>query len=67
MATLAAQGGGVAGEATRAGDVAAAIAGRRIEHVARDARRALEWRDCGRFLLLLAAAPLLLFWRREAT
>lgn len=60
MATLAADGHGLAEVAARVGDVASAIASRRIERVEQGARRALEWRDFGRLLLLLAAAPLLL-------
>jgi Ca-activated chloride channel family protein len=64
---LAAAGRGVAGDATHAEDVAAAVAGRRIERVEQSARRALEWRDYGRWLLLLAAAPLLLYLRSGAS
>lgn len=67
MMALASEGGGLTGDSTRAGSVAAAIAGRRVEHVAQGARRALEWRDYGRWLLLLAAAPLLLCLRAAAS
>jgi Ca-activated chloride channel family protein len=63
MAALATDGHGLAGDVASAGDVAQAIAGRRIQRVEQGARRALEWRDCGRFLLILAAAPLLLSFR----
>jgi Ca-activated chloride channel family protein len=65
MTALAADGRGLAGDAARAGDVAQAIASRRIERVEQGARRALEWQDCGRWLLAVAAAPLLLFFRRR--
>jgi Ca-activated chloride channel homolog len=67
MAALATQGHGLAGDAAHAESVVAAIAGRRIEHIAQGARRALEWRDYGRWLLLAAAAPLLLFLRARAS
>lgn len=60
MARLAKEGRGVAGDAR---SVAAAIASRVIARVEQGARRALEWRDYGRWLLLLAAAPLLLSFR----
>ncbi len=63
MTALAADGRGLAGDAAHAEDVAAAIGVRRISRVAQGVRRALEWRDCGRLLLFLAAAPLLLFLR----
>lgn len=66
MAALAGEGRGLAADAIHADDVAAAISNRRIERVEQGARRALEWRDCGRFLLLFAAAPLLLYFRRGA-
>lgn len=64
MAALAADGHGLAGDAARAEEVVAAIADRQIGRVEQGARRALEWRDVGRFFLLAAAAPLLLFFRR---
>ena len=67
MAALAADGRGLAGDAARAEEVAAAIAGRRIERVAQGALRSFEWRDCGRWLLLLGAAPLLVFFRARAS
>ncbi|GLI94115.1 vWA domain-containing protein [Methylocystis echinoides] len=63
MAALAADGHGVTEDAARAATVALAIANRRIARVEQGARRALEWRDYGRLLLLLAAAPLLLTLR----
>jgi Ca-activated chloride channel family protein len=67
MTALAAAGGGVAGDAARAEAVAERIAGRRIERVGQGALRTLEWRDYGRILLLLAAAPLLLCCRERTT
>lgn len=67
MSALAAEGGGYSEKASRAEEVASAIARRRIEHVAQGARRTLEWRDCGRWLLLLAAAPILLVLRAGAS
>ncbi|WP_442755848.1 VWA domain-containing protein [Methylocystis sp. JAN1] len=63
MRSLAAEGRGVAGEASRPQPVVEAVAGRRAARVEQGARRALEWRDCGRWLLLAAVAPLLLFLR----
>lgn len=66
MAALAGEGHGQAVEADRVEDVTAAIGGKGAAHVVEGARRALEWRDCGRLLLLLAALPLLLSLRRDA-
>jgi len=63
MAALASDGHGIAGDAAHAEDVAAAVASRRVERVAKGARRALEWRDYGQMLLLAAAVPLLLYLR----
>lgn len=67
MLTLAAEGGGRSERAARMERVAEAIAHRHIEHVARGARRTLEWRDYGRWLLLLAAAPIMLALRAAAS
>ncbi|HEY8065954.1 MAG TPA: vWA domain-containing protein [Methylosinus sp.] len=63
MASLAAAGRGRAGDAAHPQEIAEDIAARGIAHVERGELRALEWRDYGRFLLLLAAAPLLLVLR----
>lgn len=67
LSALAAAGRGVSGDAAHADDILAALSGRRVERVEQSARRALEWRDCGRWLLLLAAAPLLLYLRGGAS
>jgi len=63
MTTLAAAGGGRAGDAAHPQAIAEEIAARGVAHVGRGELRALEWRDYGRFVLILAAAPLLLALR----
>ena len=60
MSALAAAGGGRAGDAARPQEIAEDIAARGVAHIGRGELRALEWRDYGRFLAFLAAAPLLL-------
>lgn len=67
MAALAREGRGRAGDAARVDDVVAEIGGRSAAGVEAGARRALEWRDYGRLLLLLAVLPLLLILRAEAS
>ncbi len=67
MSTLAREGRGRAGDAARVDDVVAEIGARGAAGVEAGARRALEWRDYGRLLLLLAALPLLLMLRAEAS
>lgn len=66
LAALASAGQGRAGDAARPDDVVASIAGRAIAHVAASSLQSLDWRDYGRFLLIGAAAPLLLCFRRSA-
>ncbi|WP_018264276.1 vWA domain-containing protein [Methylosinus sp. LW4] len=63
MAALAAAGSGRAGDAADPAEIARAIEARGVAHIAEGELRALEWRDYGRFILLLAAAPLLLALR----
>jgi len=67
LARVASAGRGLASDAAQAGDIAEAIAARRVAHVEHSARRAIEWRDRGRWLLLLAAAPLLFLLRGRAS
>jgi Ca-activated chloride channel family protein len=66
MKQLASEGHGLAGESATALHIADAIASRRIEHVVKGSRQALEWFDLGRLMILLAAAPLLISVRRGA-
>jgi Ca-activated chloride channel family protein len=61
---LANYGHGLAGDTTMAANIAESILSRRINHVANGSRLALEWRDLGQFLILLAALPLVMFLRR---
>lgn len=63
MTALAAAGGGGAGDAAHPQKIADEIAARGVAHIGASELRALEWRDHGRYLLLLAAAPLLLVLR----
>ena len=63
MSALAAAGGGRAGDAAHPQEIAEDIAAQGVAHVGRGELRALQWRDYGRFILLLAAAPLLLALR----
>lgn len=67
MAALASEGHGRAGDAANAGQVIAEVGGRTAARVEEGRRRALEWRDHGRVLLLLAALPLLLMLRAGAS
>jgi Ca-activated chloride channel homolog len=67
MTALAAEGHGRAGDAAHAEAVVTEVAGRSVGRVEEGARRALEWRDYGRLLLVLAALPLFLALRSEAT
>ena len=62
-----AAGAGLAGDAAHPGDVAARISSRAITHMAGSALQALGWRDCGRFVLIFAAASLLFCFRRSAS
>ncbi len=64
MKQLAMEGHGLAGESATAVNIAEAIASRRIENVVKGSRRALEWFDLGRLMILVAAAPLLISVRR---
>lgn len=66
MMELAGDGHGLAGDAVAAEKIAEAIAQRRIEHVVKGSRQALEWQDLGRFIILLSAIPLFLFLRKGA-
>jgi Ca-activated chloride channel family protein len=63
MAALAAAGGGRAGDAARPEEIAEDIASHGVAQIGRSELQALEWRDFGRFLAFLAAAPLLLVLR----
>lgn len=65
MKQLADDGHGIAGDPVSVLTVAETIASRKINHVAKDSRLALEWRDLGRNLIVLAALPLLVFFRRS--
>lgn len=66
MMELAGDGHGLAGDAAAAEKIAEAIAQRRIAHVVKGSRQALEWQDLGRFFILLSAIPLFLFLRKGA-
>lgn len=63
MTSLAAAGGGRADDAAHPQEIARAIEARGVAHIGSGELRALAWRDYGRFVLLLAAAPLLLALR----
>ena len=66
VAALAAGGGGVSGDAGRPGLVLSAISGRSSLHFAPSSLGVLAFRDLGQWLLLAAALPLLLSFRRSA-
>ena len=66
MASLAHAGNGLAVNASNATDLAKEISTRDIKNFSISARLGIEWKDYGRFLLLIAAIPLLLFFRSEA-
>ena len=66
LAAMASAGKGVAGDAAHAGAVLAAINDRAVFHSGQSALGVLAFQDFGRWLLLLAAAPLLLAFRRAA-
>jgi Ca-activated chloride channel family protein len=63
LSALAAEGRGRSGDAARPEEVAADIASHGVARLGRSELRALEWRDFGRCLAFLAAAPLLLVLR----
>jgi Ca-activated chloride channel homolog len=67
LAAIATSGHGLAGEAGRPDAVLADIANRAIRHTGASAVSGLAWRDLGRFLLVAAALPLLLAFRRSAS
>lgn len=66
MELLAHSGNGLAIHASNATDLAKEISNRDIKHFSDSARLGIEWKDYGRFLLLIAAIPLLLCLRSEA-
>jgi Ca-activated chloride channel family protein len=65
-AGVAAAGGGLAEDALRPDRVLTALSGQSIQHLGTSAIVAIGWRDIGRFLLIAAAFPLLLGFRRVA-
>lgn len=64
LAVLAAQGGGLAADVSHAGPVLAALSGEGILHFGSSGLNVLAYQDFGRWLLVLAAFPLLLAFRR---
>jgi Ca-activated chloride channel homolog len=62
---LAAAGQGLAGSAAEPDDVVSRISGRAVAHVAESALQTLGWRDGGRFVLIFAAASLLLYFLKS--
>ena len=67
VASLAAAGGGLADDALAPQRVLAALSDQSIQHLGSSAIVAIGWRDVGRLLLIVAAFPLLLGFRRVAT
>jgi Ca-activated chloride channel family protein len=65
LAALAAAGHGVAEDVGQPSRVLAAVSNRAIRHLGASAVRGLAWCDVGRFLLIAAALPLLLIFRRS--
>jgi Ca-activated chloride channel family protein len=66
LAALAAAGHGLAQDVGRPGGVLSEISGRAIRHTDAGTLSGLAWYDVGRFLLIAAALPLLLVFRRSA-
>lgn len=66
MQVLASSGAGIMKDSFTANEIVAAINRKGIGHITHDPRTALEWTDYGRYLLLCAALPLLLYCRRGA-
>lgn len=64
LAALADAGRGLAADAAQPNDIAGKISSRTIAHVAGSVLQSLGWRDYGPLLLIAAAAPLLLRFRR---
>jgi len=66
MQVLANSGSGIMKDSFTANEIVAAISRKGMGHITHDPRSALEWSDYGRYLLLCAALPLLLYCRRGA-
>ncbi|WP_158810065.1 VWA domain-containing protein [Beijerinckia sp. L45] len=66
IAAVASAGGGLAEAALTPERVLAALSDQSIQHLGSSAIIAIGWRDIGRFLLIAAAFPLLLGFRRVA-
>ena len=64
LASIASAGGGVAGTVEAPGNVLEAMSGFSAVNLGGSSINGLGWRDLGRFLLVLAAFPLLLGFRR---
>ena len=66
LEALAALGGGMAADISRAEPVLLALSGQGVLHFGRSGLNVLAYQEFGRWLLVLAALPLLLAFRREA-
>lgn len=64
MSQLAAAGHGLAAETSSAANISEAIQGRGIDRIDRNARNNFEWLDIGRYIVILAVIPLIMFLRR---
>ena len=66
LEALAALGGGTGADVARAGPLLDALSGQNVLHFGRSGLNVLAYQEFGRWLLVLAALPLLLAFRREA-